>query len=245
MFYLVGIIDSILNLSGYEDKTISNDESIDLTNTYDTYGIQMEVEHYDFSENDTTGISGDYLRYFKMSFDTDKIDALIAKYGVDASSQDPNKEVIQNLKPFLEADNITENSVTLYPSIPYINTDPNYKVYCYVYRSTTENGTYEKISDAAVNCLDEVGIVDDNLKSNTTYYYKTAVVDGSKFSDILEITTESTASSIKNTNISGVDESVENPQTGAFLPVVTLSVIMIGSIIALVYTRKKSILKKI
>ena len=103
VLYLSGIIQSILNLSGYEDKTISDEDSIDFTTTYDTYGIQMETEHYEYSgeeDGGTWSMSGDYIKYFKMSFDTDKIDALMDKYGVDASAQDPNKEIIANLTPY-------------------------------------------------------------------------------------------------------------------------------------------------
>lgn len=249
VLYLSGIIQSILNLSGYEDKTISDEDSIDFTTTYDTYGIQMETEHYEYSgeeDGGTWSMSGDYIKYFKMSFDTDKIDALMDKYGVDASTQDPNKEIIANLTPTLKAKEITENSVTLYPHIPYTNTDPDYKVYCYVYRSTSENGTYEKISDMAVNCLDDVGIVDDELQSNTTYYYKAIVMDETKYSDVLEVTTKSASSiAIDTSTNTNKDDTKENPQTGVFFPTMTVLIMMIGSIIPLIYVRKKSVFKKI
>lgn len=248
MFMLYGVFDSIFKLSGYEDKTLSEDGIY--TDTYDTYGIQLITESYSYSGTDDDGgtwsMSGEFIKYFKMSFDTDKIDALMTKYGVDASTQDPNKEIILGLTPTLEAKEITENSITLYPHIAYTNTDPDYKVFCYVYRSTSENGTYEKISDMAVNCLDEVGVVDEKLSSNTTYYYKAVVMDGTKYSEPLKVTTkEATIPAPTNTNNTNKDDVVENPKTGVTLPVATLGIMMIGSIIALIVARKKSVFKQI
>lgn len=269
-----GMVQSLIELSGYEDKTLVSDSNVDLTNTYDTYGIQMKSKYYMFYIESTCGprprsqnssqegnngnsyicdaedkghsYSGDFIEYFKMSFDTNKIDALMDKYGVDASSYDPNKEIIANLTPTLEVGEITESSITLYLHIPYINTDPDYAVYCYVYRSTSENGTYEKISDMAVNCLDDVGIVDDQLQSNTTYYYKTIVVDGTKYSNVVEVTTKNVTPTVINepTNTND-DNTIENPQTGIFFPIFAILILMVGGILALIYTRKKSVFKRI
>lgn len=228
---LEGIIDSVIKLSGYENKTISNYT----VNNYDTYGIQLEAEDYSFSSTDQDGsitnTSGSHIKYFKISLDTEKIDALMANYGVDAEEQDPNKELINSLTPTLEVKNITENSVTLYPSIPYTNTDPNYTVNCYIYRSNSENGTYEKISDWAVNCLDSVGITDNNLKSGTTYYYKTMVYGGTKFSDIITVTTKSSIS-IDN-NISSDEDQIENPNTGDNIKYVIISLGLVLAVISI------------
>jgi len=261
-FWLQGIMESVFVLSGHENKTLSEDGTY--TNTYDTYGIQLETESYNFSGEDEDGgswsMSGEYIKYFKISLDTEKIDALITKYGVDAEEQDPNKEVINSLTPSLRADNITENSVTLYPSIPYTNTDPDYTVNCYIYRSNSENGTYEKISDWAVNCLDSVGIVDEGLKSNTTYYYKTIVDGGTIYSNPLEVTTKGSSTvtdnntnnnnnnsnnNTNNNNNNYQDDVVENPKTGVTFPIITITLVMIGSIAIMLYAKKKSFFKQI
>ena len=185
-------------------------------------------------------MEGDYLKYFKMSFDTDKIKALIEKYGVDSEESDPNKEIVSNLIPTLEVKDVTANSVTLYPHVSYINTDSNYKVYCYIYRSESEDGEYQKVSDVAVNCLDGVGLTDENLKSNTTYYYKVLVDGGTKYSDVLKVTTLGNVSASKESDTKD-GESLENPKTGVLISVVSVLIIMIGSIVSLVYAKKKSV----
>ena len=247
MFVLYGIMESIFKLSGYDDKTLSKDATY--TDTYDTYGIQLLTEPYSYSGTDDDGgswsMSGEFIKYFKMSFDTDKIDALMTKYGVDASTQDPNKEIIMGLTPTLEVQDITENSVTLYPHIAYTNTDSDYTVYCYIYRSISENGTYEKISDMATNCLDSVGIVDDELSSNSTYWYKTIVMDGTKYSEPLKVTTKSVSTTDTSTNNIKKDDVTENPQTGVFVPIIPIGLLIIGGIATLVIFRKKSVFKQI
>lgn len=247
-----GVIESILNLSGYENITVSDDA--DLTNTFDTYGIQMEAEPYDFSGTDEMGdpysLSGDYVKYFKVSLDTDKIKALVDKYGVpEEEAEDPNIPILKELKPKLEARDITANSVTIYPSIPnYTNTDPDYVTYCYIYRADSEDGSYEKISDMAVNCSGDVGVVDENLESNKTYFYKGKII-GSKLQDIgadfsipIPVTTKNT---ITNTN-ANVDKrssnTVENPKTGVNTPIVGTVVVGVIAIVTLAHLKKKSVL---
>lgn len=241
---VAGVMQTILELSEYDNKTLIGDE--DYTDTFETYGIQMETEYFSF-KTDNGNMSGDFIKYFKMSFDTDKIDSLMDKYGTDISNNDPNKEIIANLTPTLEAKDITTNSVTLYPHINYVNTDSDYKVFCYIYRSTSEDGTYEKISDMAVNCMDGIGFVDEDLDGNTTYYYKTSVVDGIKYSDIIQVTTKDFAASeiIPSSTNSNNDDLIENPQTGQFFPVATTILMLIGSFVIFMYVRKKSVFRKI
>ncbi len=236
MLSMGGIVGAIFELSGYENMTLKDNE--DYSNTFETYGIQVESESYEYKgseDGSSWSMSGDYIKYFKISLDTEKIKALMEKYGTDASTTDPNQEIINSLTPSLRAEDITENSVTLYPHIPFTSTDSDYAVFCNIYRSDSEDGTYEKISDAAVNCLDSVGLVDDNLKSNTTYYYKTVVVDGTKYSNVLTLTTKDASTS----------DGIDNPQTGAFFNIIIATIIMLSSIWILLYVRKKSLFKKI
>lgn len=232
--WVTTIVDSIFELSGYTNISIFTDNK-NYVDLYDTYGIQLETEPYSYSgqENGASwSISGDFIKYFKMSFDTNKIDALVNTYGVESSSEDPNESVLAALTPTLEAKKITENSITLYPHINYIKTDSDINAYCYVYRSTSKDGDYEKISDAAVNCLDNVGIIDDGLNSNTTYYYKAILMNGTKYSDVLEVTTKSPS----------VEEKIENPKTGVFFPTTAL-IIMITSFMTFICIRKRNVFK--
>lgn len=233
MLCISGIIRSILNLSNYTNKEL-NDESLKNLSDFETYGLQVETDEYEFSGSSDDGSSwmrgGDYTKYFKMSFESEKIKALVEKYGTD-STEDSGNEMVKNLVPTLKASNITENSVTLIPKVSYANST----VLCLIYRSDSANGNYEKISEAAVNCVDSVGLVDDNLKSSSTYYYKAIVLDGTKFGDVIKVTTKS--SNYSNSN--------EIPETGAFFNVIMALIIMLGSICTIIYARKKSVFKKI
>jgi hypothetical protein len=104
----------------------------------------------------------------------------------------------------------------LYPSIPYTNTDPSYAVWCEIYRSTSEDGEYELVSNTKVNCLSGIGLTDEDLSMNTTYWYKTKVDYGTIYSDPIKVTTKA---------------KVENPKTGVksyIIPTVLL-ITIIGS----------------
>lgn len=222
--WITYITKAILELSGYKNKDLAEDK--DYTNTYDTYGYQLESEPFDYSETNEDGstesLSGRFIKYFKISLDTDKISTLIEKYGVDAP----------NLKPTLEVKDITENSVTLYPHVD--NENSGLTVLCYIYRSKSKDGTYEVIENGIANCSDEFVVTDNNLESNTTYYYKAKAMMG-EYSDILKVTTKG----INNKKIG------KNPKTGVSFPAITITLMLSMSIAMIIYIKKKSILKKL
>ncbi len=247
MIWIMGIVESIFSLSGYENMPISEEDfPEDFTNNYDTYGLQIETEHYEFEESNEDGSSsfmrGEFIKYFKISLDTDKIKAAVEKY---------NENILKNLTPKLEAKDITENSITIYSSIPdYTNINSNHTVYCYIYRSSSKNGVYEKISDVAVNCSDSIGFVDEGLDSNTTYYYKGKIIGpelndiGSGFSDPILVSTKSIANT--NSEIKDINgNSVENPQTGSSYPIVGTIITGAIAIVILIYAKRKSVYYKI
>lgn len=244
--WISGIMESIFSLNGYENMTLPDDG--DFINNYDSYGIQMETEHYEFEgvENGSSwSSSGEYLKYFKISLDTDKIKTLMDNYGVAVKNEETNEELLKNYTPKLEAKKITENSAVIYSSIPnYSKTNPDNVVYCFIYRSTSKDDSYEKISDMAVNCSDSIGLIDDNLKSNTTYYYKAKIVGyryndiGAEFSEPISVTTKSKTNENKN-------DKVENPKTGVSFPIVITVATGIVAIIILIYSKRKSVFHKI
>ena len=102
--------------------------------TYEKDGIVLEGEHYNFeeeSENGTLKYSGDFVRYFKISFDTEKIDAFATKYGV-AISDDPNKEIINAITPTIKGSDVTETSITIYPNVSLDNLSSDTKINCHI-----------------------------------------------------------------------------------------------------------------
>lgn len=248
---IINTLYAIFDLSGYPNKTITGNKEYFL-NSYDEYGFEVRSENYESEVG-----SSDYIRYFKISFDTEKISKLMEKYGVDIE-QDINQEKVMEITPKIEAKEITKNSVELYPRIEANEIDTDYGIYCYIYRSTSRDGTYEKISDFAINCRDESSMIDSELKSNTTYYYKTVYMLGSNFSDVIEVTTlkddeikedtidekEEVKKENNKKDMSGIDIE-ENPQTGVFFPSMVILILLGVSVFLVCYTRKKSLFKKI
>ena len=261
-FMIAGVVESILKLSGIDSQNLLEIDEKNLTDTYDTYGIEFLTEPYSFNGTNEFGswsVKGDFIKYFKVSLDSEKIEALMTKYGTEVS-QVPSKDLIANLTPTLKAENVKDDSVTLYPRLPYNGEDLKETIYCDIYRSTAENGPYDKINDDKVDCLNNTGVVDKKLKSDTVYYYKTRVVDGVNFSDVLKVTTSKASivepeplpqitSSNNNSNQLANEvkneEEIENPDTGLFFPFTAISLMLLVSILIFVYTRKKSVFKKI
>ena len=227
--WVLGMLEAVLKLSGIQDKAPRED--VDYSNAFDEYGLNLEIEHYDFSGSDDNGhwtIKGDYIKYFKISLDTEKINKLIETYGEDV--EDANKDILENLTPSLELKEVTSNSVTLKPSINYTNTDPEYVVACNIYRATSIDGVYEKISDKEFNCLNNDGIVDTNLESNKTYFYKALLLNGKNYSNIIEVTTKKSEENVTT-----------NPKTGISTFAKQGLILIILSLGALVFAKPRKL----
>ena len=223
-----GFIEAIIKLSGHENKKINFEIDYD---AYDTYGIKLTSKGYEINGSNAVGpysSVGTYFNYFKMSLDTEKINALMTTY---------DKDKVLTLKPTLKANEITNKSVSLTPHIEYTSSNPDFVVYCYIYRSTSENGTYEKLSK--VNCLDStMSLVDVSLNSNSTYWYKASVEEGTIFSDPIKVTTQANSSNTTK-------EEIENPKTGASISTIPIILLLVVSVIAYTIAKKISIIQKI
>ena len=196
------------------------------TNVYDEYGLLMDLQDYDFSHGSGSS-SIEYSNHTKISLNTDKIDALFTKYG------GPEEPTISKIT--LTASDIKENSVMLYPKTEYTTeVGKDYVSKCYIYRSGSIDGTFEKISNVAVNCSGNVGLKDDNIASGVTYYYKATSEDGKISSEVIKITTKATTTNDKNT----VD-------TGASLPIIGVTVMMIGGILIYTKSKKKTLFNRL
>ena len=161
-FLIQDVLESVITLSGYIDKTLSEDATY--INTYDTYGIQLEIESYNFSGSDENGsswdIKGEAVKYFKISLDTEKIDALIEKYGVDIEedSNELENEEIKNLEK--SWDGFVE----------------------YFENSKRLNG-FEDVTIVSDDNSLTVTIVSDEKTSETKYTYENGIVTYSKRGD--------------------------------------------------------------
>lgn len=238
---LGGVMETIFALSGFENKTFKEDAVLD---SYDVYGIQIESEKYNFSNQENGGsstLSGDYIKYFKMSLDTDKISAFMNKYGVDAVDDNKYDEEIIKLVPIVEAKDVKETSITIFTKVVSDKVDIPENIMCDIYRSTKKDGEYKKISDSSVNCSGGIGITDEGLTAGTTYYYKAVIMGGNKFSESILVTTKSAAAETEAKK----DETVENPKTG----IVSNTVLIVSGLLLTsgiyIILRKKNIINKI
>lgn len=214
-------------------------------NEYATSGFEITFDKVTLTATET---ELELIKSFKITFDTDKINALATKL-------EPKPEInVLDLTPTLKIDNITETSATLYPSItlPDGATAPE-QLFCFIHRSTEENGTYERILEKT-NCLSSLGITDTNLKPDTTYYYKTILaVDGAtKYSAVSKIITKETAKPVEpkpatttTPTSSKNGNDIENPQTGISLPFIGLITLLISGILILKNINKKVVFKRI
>ena len=159
------------------------------------------------------------------------------------SADERMNELLENMVTTIEVQKITSNSITLQPFIIFASSKDNYKIYCNIYRSTSQDGPYEKITKEPLVCSNLETYTDTGLKSNTTYYYKTKILQSNKYSDAYAITTkEEDAAAATNTKNG---DTVKNPETGVVTYTVASLAVIIASIGALLYTRKKNAFKKL
>lgn len=236
---LLFVMQSVFLASGFDNKTIK-DEYYDV-NSYDEYGLLLETETKESSGTDENGGSwsetNSYVTHMKLSLDTEKITKLINEYGKDFLESEELQYL--NIIPKLEAQDITENSVTLYPHVDYEGEET---LFCYIYRSTSIDGVYEQISDVAVNCSNaSIGFVDSGLESNTTYYYQTILTNGMFFSNPIEVKTKE---KVAVAPVSKTEETVSNPKTGIFTPTNIFITFLIVGICLLKILKRKSYFSK-
>lgn len=98
------------------------------------------------------------------------------------------------------------------------------KYYYGYFAIDNENGKYYELEDVQLYRLEEGSLFATNYKSDTL---PSSEIDASQ-------TTDATS-----------EEKVNNPDTGVSFPVVTIIIIMTGSIVALVFTHKKTVFKQI
>lgn len=214
---IIYLYNSFAKLSGYNYNDIELPDGVDLD--YETYGFEVDTEKIEVTK-DGQRISGDFIKHFKFSLDTVTIEKLANDYGTTNNTSDV-------LKPTLSLIKTGKNSVTF--NISMDNSDITKTYSCYIYRSTELNGTYNKISEDTFNLSKSMDIMDTNLETNTTYYYKAVLKDGTEFSNIL------TAKTLEG------GEIVVNPNTGIGQQLLLILVTLITSGVVYLLIKNKSI----
>ena len=236
MIYSGIIMETILKISGYENKAIRDDYLT--TENYNEYGLEFETEEFSF-ENENYGVSGDYLRKFRMSLNTEKIDALMEEYGEDIEEDTEDNENVRDLVPSFEVKETTESSVTFHLELDGTDTESEDTIFCSIYQSDTEDGEYKETENGLkFNCSGPTDITFDDLESDTTYYYKAKVIGGSNYSDVVSVTTKNTKEA--TTGIIEKGKVTKNPDTGNNMFVIMLIALLLFSFAFSAYFFRKS-----
>lgn len=202
-----GVMESLLNLSGHQDISIIEKIAEVENLNYEEYGVQLEIDTYVTS--DDSG-SADYIKYFKITLDSEVISNLAEQYGENLNTEE--ESIFKDATPTMRiGDKITSNSVYLYANIEGYEEEKEIDTpLCSFYRSTSLEGEYELVTEWQTPCLGEVGILDENLKSGTTYYYKAKVVDGNNYSEVVSVTTLNDNNETENEEGKNENEGKEN-----------------------------------
>lgn len=215
-FILLGsFIEGVVNKSGFNFETL-NDVPEDFVFDFDKYGIEIQSEHYEFSsgseEEGYQSISGDFFRVVKIGFDTEKIATFVNTIGIKEQEEE---EDLSKIVPTIKVVKKDKKSVELNVFIDSSDSSKTY--YCNILRSTNKDSGYKDIFALPVECSDkDLKVVDNNIKDNTTYYYKAIVVGGSKYSNILKVS---------------IGSKIVNPKTGdsnQFIPLLIGFVVMLS-----------------
>lgn len=233
-FFFNYLWDSVKALSGYEEWDLDIDDDFDYTNSFDTYGLYVVTEEID---SNIDSFSDEFVRHAKVSLDKTKMDALMEDYGElythTGDIGTPWTIDDEAIGATLNVGEVKEHSVVLYPGIIFPDEVPDGVIhYCKIYRSTSENGTYELISSREINCDGTVGLVDDNLAGGVSYWYKVSNERGNIMTEPVKVTTKSTN-----------DKSVVD--TGFFVPTITIVALAACGLGTYLSLKKKRAIAKI
>lgn len=229
---VLGITDALINLSGFENKTLKENT---IPTDYNKYGLTIETGEYTSNESSngvTENISVEYLKYFKISLDKTKIQNLVKDYGRDIS--DSENPLLNEAKPALGF--YTQNSEIVLQvylnKVYYTSANP---VYVDIYRANSIDGEYIKVNtDKIDGTKDNATFIDKSAEGNRTYYYKAVMVDSNIESDILTVTTFPKITT----------QPVENPKTGISSPFIIIPITITFALIYFII-KKKSLFRSI
>ena len=199
MLYEVG------ELNGYKEEELEawfNVLNEDSVFTMEKDGFEISKKDYSFSE-DGANLSGNYVENFRIDINEFKIDLS----AIDTTSI-----------PVIEFSDIKSDSIGI--KIKVENAKDG--AMCKLYRAET-GGDYKYL--LSLNCKDSIIYYDDDLKPNTTYFYKAVLENGTNYSKIYSATTKSVSADASIPKPG--DGTVLNPETGLPLAVIVIIVILI------------------
>lgn len=187
-------IDNIL--SWYEGSTEINN--------YDKYGVIVENDKYEFSEDEST-LSGTYLKHFKFSFDKEKMKNAINDFSAKANpdaDEDDDWDADEKFVPSISFGTVTAERITIAASVSEklgFTSAPD----CNIYRADSSDGDYKLIGTVA--CDGSNYLYDNNVVKGKNYFYKASIVgydNLSKSYNVTAVTSKSTPSDNPDTGMS-------------------------------------------
>ena len=242
-------LDTVFNLSEISDYySVENVENYD--NDFDKYNVILIYNDYKYNEKNDAGEivekDGSYASEFKIGFDSDKITLFAENF-----AKSKYFDLVPNLIMKIDSGKVNYSF-----TLDYDKEDADDTPYCVVYRSDSLDGTYTKLANMSMACegsaIGTTYLIDETAVTGNAYYYKAQVVGSAKFSNILKvdltnnIITDTSNNEIiyspsKDNDSSSEDKTpdnneedtkkdYQNPETGDFLPVLPILVLVLVSI---------------
>lgn len=187
-------IDNIL--SWYEGSTEINN--------YDKYGVIVENDKYEFSEDEST-LSGTYVKHFKFSFDKEKVKNAINDFSAKANpdaDEDDDWDADEEFVPSISFGTVTAERITIAASVSEklgFTSAPD----CNIYRADSSDGDYKLIG--TITCDGSNYFYDNDVVKGKNYFYKASIVgydNLSKSYNVTAVTSKSTPSDNPDTGMS-------------------------------------------
>ncbi|MEE0014559.1 MAG: hypothetical protein UE699_02580 [Bacilli bacterium] len=197
-------------------------------NNYDKYGVIVENDKYEFSEDEST-LSGTYVKHFKFSFDKEKIRNAINDFSAKANpdaGEDDDWDADEKFVPSISFGTVTAERITIAASVSE-NSGFTSAPDCNIYRADSSDGNYKLIG--TITCDGSNYFYDNDVVKGKKYFYKASVVGSNKLSDVYS-TTAVTAKSTPS----------DNPDTGISMAYVLGALILVLTFAtAIVFNRDK------
>lgn len=249
IFY--AFLDSLFELSNV-DSVYSTAYLGKYESDFDKYNVSFDYTGYKYNGKNDKGesveLEDSYVSDFKLGFDSDKITDFAKTY-----AKSNHFDIVPKLNM-----KISDGKVNYNFKIDYIKQADEDIPYCVVFRAEALDGTYTKITKNSISCEERdisVYLVDDTTMAGKTYFYKAQVVGSNKFSNILKVNLTSNiitdtsnneiiyAPSKDNDKEAKTDDKTttndkkeepkkdyKNPETGDFLPLLPILILILASI---------------
>lgn len=210
---------------GCSDEQLQNiaswfggDEPVFNSSNYDKYGIIMSTDYY-YVATQNSKVSGVYAKYFKFSFEKEKMQNVIKDYS-NTKRPDSSDDYELGFVPSISFGTISADRITIAANLDKIGFDS--APYCNIYRSESADGFYRLIGSVA--CDGTNYLYDNDVVKGKEYFYKAAMMGHNTLSK----TYSATASAKLSTPSKNPDTGISIAYVvGALLLVLTFASVLV------------------